>query len=225
MLRCRIDEQGGAHVFDAEVTYEVGAPNDRIPVYAKCAAHCEDPHPAWSTLSLNYSAYEDRDKAVSMRPELSLELTADGAPRVLAMLKGEAEDERWVTYLACDQGCTDSGESWSGTVVSNNAQLAAGLDLALDTNDRPRIVYNLGYSIFYAACDTGNCTEKPEEWAISPVELVGEMDPDEVILWPNCNVDAWFLHSPNLVLDADGEARVGYQAADMSGGGVPDPDP
>ncbi len=35
----RFDEQGGAHVFAAEVTYEVGVPNDRIPVYAKCAAH------------------------------------------------------------------------------------------------------------------------------------------------------------------------------------------
>lgn len=221
----RFDEQGGAHVFAAKVTYEVGVPNDRIPVYSTCASHCEDATATWSTLALNFSAYEDRNKAVSIRPELALELTSDGAPRALAMLKGEAEDERWVTYLACDQGCTDTNESWAGTVVSNNPNLAAGLDLALDQKQRPRIVYNLGYSIFYAACDNDECTVKPEAWDISPVELVAEMDPDEIILWPNCNVDAWFLHSPNLVLDANGGARVGYQAADMSGGGVPEPDP
>lgn len=221
----RFDDDGGAHLFAAEVTYEVGVPKDRIPVYASCASHCEDGGATWSSLSLNYPAYEDRNKAVSMRPALSLELTSDGAPRVLAMLNGEAEDERWITYMACDQDCTASGESWAGTVVSNNPNIAAGLDLALDANDRPRMVYNLGYSIFYAACDTGLCTNESEEWQISPVELAAEMDPDEVILWPNCNVDAWFLHSPNVVLDADGKARVGYQAADMSGGGVPDPDP
>jgi hypothetical protein len=51
------------------------------------------------------------------------------------------------------------------------------------------------------------------------------LTPDTIILWPNCVADAWLLHDPKLVLAADGSARVGYQASDISGGinNMPDP--
>lgn len=221
----RFDQSGRAHLLASAVKYELGVPSDRVPVYAECDEKCGQEGAEWRSLSLQESAYEDREKAVSMRPAVSMELTADGKPRAVAMLAGEAEDERLVTYLECDDNCTESIESWTGTVVSNNPELAAGLDLALDAEDNPRLAYNLGYSIFLASCDTGACASAPSEWQIEPVELASEMEPDEIILWPNCNVDAWFLHSPNLAISSDGTAKVGYQAADFSGGGVSNPDP
>lgn len=222
-LRFGMDDD--AHIFAAAVQFDAGVPKARVPVYAECSDDCVESPEQWHALSLGYPAYEDREKAVSIRPSLSMELTKDGAPRVLAMLEGEAEDERMIAYMACEDGCVEDGAAWSGTVVSNHPDLAAGLDLALDAHDNPRLVYNIGYSIFLAACDTGVCSDAPSEWAISPVEAAADMPPDEIILWPNCNVDAWFLHSPNLVLTQDGNPRVGYQATDLSGGGVPMPDP
>lgn len=221
----RFDEGGGAHLFASQVMFEVGVPSGRLPVYAECAANCGAGDAEWTNIHFEREAYEDRGKAVSMRPALSMELTDAGQPRALAMFKGDAEDERWITYMECDGDCTASMDSWTGTVVSDNSEIAAGLDLALDADDRPRLAYNLGYSIFLASCDTGDCTKDPLQWDIGPVELGSEMPPDQIILWPNCNVDAWFLHSPNLVITADGNPKVGYQAADLSGGGVPDPDP
>jgi hypothetical protein len=50
------------------------------------------------------------------------------------------------------------------------------------------------------------------------------MAPDRIFPYPNCNVGAWFLHSPSLALTRDGRPRVGYQARDISGGwSNPDP--
>lgn len=50
------------------------------------------------------------------------------------------------------------------------------------------------------------------------------MKPDEISLYENCTVGAWFLHSPSIALTNPGKARVGYQARDISGGWEsPDP--
>jgi hypothetical protein len=59
---------------------------------------------------------------------------------------------------------------------------------------------------------------------LTKVELSGDIPPDEIFLWENCTIGAWFLHSPSLALTKDGKPRVGYQARDISGG-VTQPDP
>ena len=50
------------------------------------------------------------------------------------------------------------------------------------------------------------------------------MKPDEIFLWENCIVGAWFLHSPSLALTKEGRPHVGYRARDISGG-FNNPDP
>ena len=60
--------------------------------------------------------------------------------------------------------------------------------------------------------------------SLEKVEAGGEMEPDAIFLWENCDVGAWVLHAPSLALGPGGTAMVGYQARDISGG-WDNPDP
>ncbi len=109
-------------------------------------------------------------------------------------------------------------------MLSNHEDIQVGLDLALDANDHPRFVHTLNYNIALAQCDDLPCSDADSEWKMSWVEVSGNIPKDNIILFPNCTVAAWFLHSPSMVLDQDGNPYVGYQARDVSGG-VSNPDP
>lgn len=129
---------------------------------------------------------------------------------------------RCISYFACDADCT--GDHWRGSVLSDHDKLGAGIDLALDANDHPRFAHTLDYNIALAYCDEADCTADNAKWDLSKVEYSADMKPDQIFLYENCNVAAWFLHSPSLALTKDGRPRVGYQARDISGG-FKNPDP
>lgn len=188
-------------------------------VYAECAASCttED---AWKGIGLG-RAFSTEYDAVAIRPTVSLALTKAGAPRVVFMAADD-EGRRRIQYMGCDADC--STDQWRGMVLSDNEELAVGLDIALDANDAPRIVYNLDFNIALATCENASCETGEHPWDLKLVEAGSQMPPDEIFLYPNCTVGAWFLHSPSIALTASGEPRVGYQARDISGGwSNPDP--
>jgi hypothetical protein len=85
-------------------------------------------------------------------------------------------------------------------------------------------VYTLNYNIGLAYCDTEPCGGPTSNWDLTKVELSTEVPADEIFLWENCTIGAWFFHSPSIALTKDGKPRVGYQARDISGG-VTQPDP
>jgi len=120
-------------------------------------------------------------------------------------------------YFACDTNCKD-GNSWSGIILSNHSELSEGFDLALDANDKPRIAYTLDYNIGLLHCDSADCTTEDAAWDLEVVEAGSDMPADDIFLYPNCTVGAWFLHSPSIALTPSGRPRVGYQARDISGG-------
>jgi hypothetical protein len=181
--------------------------------YVECAASCES-EASWKGIGLA-PTYESELEAVRVTPAISLALTKSGAPRVL--LLGQTDlGKKNLTYLQCDSNCT--GEGWTGSRLSDHPKLGAGLDLVLDANDHPRFVHTLDYNIALAYCDQDNCAAEDAKWELSKVEYGGEMKPDEIFLYENCNVSAWFLHSPSIALTPDGRPRVGYQARDISGG-------
>jgi hypothetical protein len=122
-------------------------------------------------------------------------------------------------YAVCDSDCAKD-DSWRATLVSDSEEVGPGVDIALDANDRPRIVYTFDYNIAIGACeDAATCTDgENAKWKFSWVEAGSDMKPDEIFLWENCNVGAWFLHSPSIALTKEGLPRVGYQARDISGG-------
>jgi hypothetical protein len=148
-------------------------------------------------------------------------LTRAGGPRVAVLGQGDNGSKR-IVYFECDSDCTD--DHWQGAVVSDHDRISAGIDLALDAQDRPRLAYTLDYNIGMAYCDEPGCGGTNAMWDLTKVELSRDIPPDAIFLWENCTVGAWFLHSPSIALTSDGKPRVGYQAADISGGwSQPDP--
>ncbi|HET7543045.1 MAG TPA: hypothetical protein VFK05_24400 [Polyangiaceae bacterium] len=215
----RFDRAGGAHIATVINVNEGERAGQKLSAYLECKGECttEDD---WNGIGF-IKPYESATDAVTVRPTVSLALTRAGAPRVVVLGENEGKPKN-IIYFQCDQDCAH--DNWQGAVVSNHDQIDAGLDLALDANDHPRLVYTLNYNIGLAYCDSEPCGGPAANWDLTKVELSGDIPPDEIFLWENCTVGAWFLHSPSLALTKDGKPRVGYQARDISGG-VTRPDP
>jgi hypothetical protein len=204
---------------------ELGVTNngDYMASYAQCDGDCTEAG-GWQVADL-YKAFYSAYEAVRMYPATSLALTSKGTPRVLIL--SQDNDARGLLYAECDAGCT-SDANWQAQFLVNpgpdGEKLRAGLDLALDGQDRPRIVYTASWNILLGVCDADCTNAQKPGWSLGKVEFSGEMKPDTVIPYSNCTVSSWFLHSPSLALGKDGLPRVAYRAQDVSGGGKkPDP--
>jgi hypothetical protein len=216
----RFDADGRAHLATvATVPGEGGALPRDVAAYVLCEGDCtREENWVGSALMPAFSSPSD---IVTMRPAIAMALTATGAPRIVVL--GQDDDGlRNVAYLACDEACTTA--TWNGTILSQTEDIGPGVDIALDDADRPRLVYTFDFNIALASCDDDACESADAPWELVPVERGGDLPPDEIFLWPNCNVGAWFLHSPSLAIDGGGRPRVGYQARDLSGGWT-NPDP
>ncbi|HEY0469860.1 MAG TPA: hypothetical protein VGC79_36995 [Polyangiaceae bacterium] len=215
----RFDRAGGAHLATVIDLNEGEQAGQKLSAYLECNGACTGKDD-WNGIGF-VKPYESDIEVVSVRPTVSLALTHSGAPRVAVLGKSESGQKN-IIYFQCDQDCT--GDHWQGAVVTDHNQIDAGLDLALDAQDHPRLVYTLSYNIGLAYCDKEPCGGPESNWDLTKVELGGEIPADEIFLWENCTVGAWFLHSPSIALTADGKPRVGYQARDISGGvSLPDP--
>lgn len=201
----------------AEMTID-GSKMD-VAAYAECNGDCTK-EASWTGTGL-MPVYQSEYEAVAIKPTISMALTKSGAPRVLTLGKTDG-GKKAVTYFACDAGCT--GEAWTGTILSDHDKVGTGLDLALDANDHPRFVYTLDYNIALAHCEAEHCEAADAKWDLTKVEYGSEMKPDEIFLYDNCHVGAWFLHSPSIALTGAGQPRVVYQARDIRGGWK-NPDP
>ncbi|HSO33889.1 MAG TPA: hypothetical protein VLT33_15255 [Labilithrix sp.] len=209
------DAQGRAHLATvASVAATATESSVEMSAYALCEGSCEK-EDSWKTAGLT-PAFESTVDVVDIKPAISLALTRAGAPRVIVLGMDAETRKRNLTYFECDADCT--GKGWQGSVISTHEKLGPGLDLALDASDHPRFVHTLDYNIALAHCDEASCAAQDAKWDLTKVEYGGEMKPDEIFLYTNCTVGAWFLHSPSLVLTKEGRPRVGYQARDMSGG-------
>jgi hypothetical protein len=190
--------------------------------YIECNADC-DTEEGWNGAGM-YDVHVDRYVA-EIDPAISLALTASGKPR-LVFLGSDESDERYLAYLACDAtDCLDP-DAWQGELLLDSAgaeAVGAGLDLALDGNDRPRFVYTARSNILLAYCNN-NCNVDGD-WKLTLVEASGDIEADEFFPYPNCTVGMWFLRHPSLGIAPDGLPRVAYRAEDISVGGPTTPDP
>jgi hypothetical protein len=216
----RYDATGRAHLATVATTFENGVPTQKLAAYLTCeggrCATADD----WHGIGL-VAAFEIEYEAVAIEPAVSLALTHVGAPRVVVLAKDDA-GARQIVYFACDEDCSE--DHWQGSIISNNAAIGPGVDLALDAQDLPRFVYTLDYDIGLSHCDAQPCAGPDSTWDLTPVEHRASIPTDQIFLWENCHVATWTLHSPSIALDSHGEPRVGYQARDISGG-LDNPDP
>ncbi|NUP05438.1 MAG: hypothetical protein HOW73_05185 [Polyangiaceae bacterium] len=217
--KLQFGDDGSIHLATvASVADENGLTTD-IGAYVRCNGNCTAAE-SWVGTGL-MPAYSSEVEAVQMRPAMTMDLTSDAKPRI-AMIS-DASGSKNLVYFECNGDCTDPN-AWAGTILLDGSEIGPGVDLALDNEDRPRIAHTFNYNIGIAHCSTASCTAESSPWDVATVEISSDMDPDEIFLWDNCNVAAWFLHTPSIALDAGGNPRVGYQARDISGGwSNPDP--
>lgn len=217
----RIDAQGHAHVATTVVPFEGNSPQTPVSAYLLCdAAECGAEGAFHGT---GFGApFESMTEAINMYPATSLALTKSGAPRV-ALIAKSTDGKKQLIYYACNSNCQD-GKNWFGTVLTQHDAIGAGVDLALDGNDHPRLVYTFNYNILLRYCDESDCTTETAKWDDGLVEASKNIPADHIFLWENCTIGAWFLHDPSIALTTSGLPRVGYQARDISGGFTrPDP--
>lgn len=211
------DRDGKAHLAGM-TTAKDGDTEIDVTAYFECASDCGN-EASWKGIGFG-PYYASESEAVRFVPSLSMALTSTGQPRVAYVAKGESND-KVLYYFACDEDCT--ADNWKAMQLTARDEIDVGVDLALDAHDKPRVAYTLDYNIFLASCDAADCATDGDAWKGKLVEGGAEMPPDQIFLYPNCNVSAWFLHSPSVALTSGGAVRVGYQARDISGGtGHPD---
>lgn len=218
----KFDAQGTAHIATvAQVVGEYGESTQNYGAYLRCDDGCDDGE-RWLGTSVAPAFSSDFD-AVSIRPAIALALTSAGNPRMVMLVQDE-NLKRNLSYMSCDGACT-AFEDWGGVILSEGDDIGEGLDIAVDANDHPRFVYTFDYDIGLAHCDTEPCDTADSPWELQKVEAGGDMAADDIFLWENCDVAAWFLHGPSIAIGPDGASVVGYQARDISGGwDNPDPD-
>jgi hypothetical protein len=211
----RFDAGGRAHVATVAHVVDAQSSTTLVGAYLSCGAGCgsED---AWGATGLE-NAYRNDMEAIAMLPAISLGLTSSGKPRIAILGQDESLQRRMV-YFACDAADCAVDGAFAGSILTDSEELGAGVDLALDADDRPRVAYTFDYNIALAFCDDADCTVPDAGWDLAPVEISSEMEPDDIFLEWNCDVAAWFLHSPSVAIGPGGLPRVGYQARDISGG-------
>lgn len=213
------DGAGSAHVATNVFSFGDGAGEPQA-AYLSCAGTCNMEH-AWHGAGF-FAPYESMTDVVDVHPSISLALTHDGRPRVVQLAKTQTGD-RAVVYFECDERCT-AGDNWQTGFSLTTNTLADGVDLALDSHDRPRFVISLNYDIALLSCDEADCLAT-DNWQHGFVERASDIPPDAIFLEYNCNVGGWFLHSPSLAISAADQLRVGYEIRDESAGGPAAADP
>lgn len=208
----RLDSQDRPRLATVARVVTEGGSTVQMGAYVACDAGCTQ-EASWKPVALQ-TAYSDIYVA-EIDPAISLALTRTGAPRVLLLAKN-AQGVRSLVYAECEASCTVDA-SWKGGFVNESDKIGAGLDLALDAQDRPRFAYTAAGNILLGYCDA-RCTASDAPWKLAKVELGSDMKADDIFLYPNCNVGAWFLRHPSLAIGKDGMPRVAYRAEDISGG-------
>ncbi|MHB0875579.1 MAG: hypothetical protein ACYC5O_06010, partial [Anaerolineae bacterium] len=159
-----------------------------------------------------------------------LALDVSDRPR-LALYTGQLSTPPAVTpkslyYLWCNSGCGDAAvAAWDGYSVGLPDDVGAGVDLAMDLQNRPHLAYEdptlgLGYARCTSGCETANPV-----WQTSVVDGNSALDLSEPVpLLSGCTQRHWYAgKNPSLALDAAGNPRIGFEAEHLQGGCVPPP--
>ena len=189
--------------------------------YIECDSGCTSPV-NWKGTQL-YRTFYGLTEELPMHAAMSLRLTSKGKPRVALM--GDDGNGRNLVYLECDGNCGAGPEDWLYQIIlpsdRGGNELKAGLELALDAQDRPRLAYSAAFNIVMGYCDSACTDETKDTWNLAKVEFSSDMKKDNIIPYPDCTISGgWFLNNPTIAIGKDGLPRIAYRAMDVSGGGT-----
>lgn len=137
--------------------------------YAHCTANCDDPD-NWLELPLFATGEWD-----SMN-EPTLGVDAGGHPRLMWFTEYSEDTDSHYYYAECNSNCVDSTANWTSVAVVTTSTYPDNIRyFALDTQGRPRLVYEMTEGFYYVTCDAG-CTTA-SNWHATTIST-----PD--LLWP-----------------------------------------
>jgi hypothetical protein len=202
--------------------------------YAECEANCASVA-NWYGLRLVDTA----SASVTEFATLALRSDSNGRPR-LALYTGSGLGgtltPNTLYYLSCAAAPCTQGQSWQALDLGlPSTHGEAGVDLALDGQNRPRIAYHApmaaGFGLHYAWCNA-NCETSAQSWQYQEIEASETVNQEMPIPpWPGCSfpecnppippctISTWDTGMrPSLALDAAGQPRVAYDADHQQGG-------
>ncbi|HEU5090588.1 MAG TPA: hypothetical protein VFT99_24210 [Roseiflexaceae bacterium] len=151
------------------------------------------------------------------RPAWDLELDHSDRPRAVVYhedVSGDTATSQQLVFYACDANCLDAG-AWQNLNFNPDVphNVGQGADLALDSQGRPRIAHlvNNG-ALAFSWCD-GACLQAPN-WRHVVAEDTPALDADgNVIIPTSCVQGVWDNYGASLVLDANDDIRIAYNAS------------
>jgi hypothetical protein len=169
--------------------------------YLGCNADCSQ-SASWSLVSL----YPVGDYG-----NLAFHLDSQDRPRV-AFYNGNSSEPN--LYYAWSNSTDPASTAWSSYGMDLPPFDWRTVDLALDSQNRPRLAYASDQGdLEYAEC-TANCESTASSWQLQPVETAADLDAsDPIPLDTACTVTAWLVEGyPSLALDAADRPSVSYYA-------------
>ncbi len=201
----------------AAVNYDLGMENPVI-AYLQCLRDC---HLADSWVGIGLFDAFDAFWSQDIPPAVSMELIGAGNPRI-AFLGNDDNNDPLLVYMECNQADCTGDDSWGGVVLLDTAEysIGAGVHLQADAAGGLYLSSTVGSGIVNWYCMPGaDCTDGTA-WELSIVESSDDIEPDDIFLYTNCVIGAWFLSDPQLGVLPDGRTATVYAAEDYSFGGA-----
>jgi hypothetical protein len=196
-------------------------------LYARCDSHCTD---------LSQSHWD----GVFVAPVIgdgsfSLRVDTNGRPRI-ALYPTSTDLSQMqpgqLYYLWCDGATCLNADDWSRVSVGTPVAHGEGVDLVLDSTNRPRLAFQMGGNgldgaggdgLGYAWCDA-NCgaTSGWQARTLESTAAIMALYPPGLPTHQGCPILTWLNGvRPSLALDSAGNPRVGYDAELWWGGSNP----
>jgi len=176
--------------------------DNSVLVYAECDSSCSTAANWGSVALFDVGYYFDYDFA--------LRLDAQGHPRIAYYL---ADGNNNVLYYAWSNANSLTVTGWSSYSLNYPTNDELSLDLALDSQGRPRVVFATDeLDLSYLTC-TANCESASPTWQQQFIETGDDLDVSYPISNPGCIAPTWMIVGyPSLALDTADNPNVSYFA-------------
>lgn len=188
-------------------------PNDRprvlgyddsnsVLVYAECDSSC--------STAANWGSVALFDVGYFFDYDFALRLDAQGHPRIAYYLKDS--NNNVLLYYAWSNANSLTVTGWSSYSLNYPTNDELSLDLALDSQGRPRIVFSTDeLDLSYLVC-TANCETASPTWQQQFIETGDELNASyPIAAIPGCSPPTWSIKGyPSLALDAADNPHVSY---------------